>query len=51
MPKEIHINQIREFLKKYYDNYCMTIFEEAVTFNKNFVKHNPKSILYKENSD
>ena len=51
MPKEIHINQVREFLKKYYDNYCMTIFEEAVTFNKNFVKQNPKFIIYKENSD
>ena len=51
MPKEIHINKIREYFKKYYDNYCTTAFEEAITFNKKFVKNNPKSAFYKENTD
>ena len=50
-PKEIHINQIINFIKKYYDNDCLSIFEDAVSFNRDFVKNNPKKILYKENSD
>ena len=50
-PKEIHINQIKKFFSKYYTKDCLNIFEEAVTFNRNFVKLNPKSIIYKYNSD
>ena len=49
-PKEIHINLFNKFIKKYYDNECF-IFEEAITFNKNFVKNNPKKIIYKVNID
>ena len=45
-PKEEHINQIRKFFRKYYDNDCQTMFEETVNFNRNFVKKNPKRIIY-----
>ena len=50
-PKEIHINQLRNFFKKYYDEDCLIMFEEAVSFNRKFVKKNPKSIIYKDSSD
>ncbi len=50
-PKEIHIKLLSNFFKKYYDQECLLIFEEAVTFNRNFVKKNPKHVLYKSNSD
>ena len=50
-PKEAHINQIRIFFKKYYDNKCLIMFEETVSFNRNFVKKNPKAVIYKYNSD
>lgn len=50
-PKEIHINQMRNYFKKYYSKDCITIFEEAINFNRNFVKLYPKSIIYKYNSD
>ena len=32
-PEEEHINLMREFIKNYYDNNCLTIFDEAVKFN------------------
>ena len=51
LPKEIHINQLRNFFKKYYDGDCLIMFEEAVSFNRKFVKKNPKSLIYKYNSD
>lgn len=50
-PKESHIIQMRKFFKKYYDKECLIMFEEAVSFNRNFVKRNPKNIIYKYNSD
>ena len=50
-PKEIYINSLRNHFKKYYDEECLNIFEEAVNFNRKFVKNNPKNFLYKENSD
>ena len=50
-PKEIHIKQFSNFFKKYYDEECLIMFEEAVIFNRNFVKNNPKNILYKVTSD
>ena len=50
-PKEIHIKQLRNYFKKYYDEDCLIMFEEAVTFNRNFVKNNPKFVIYKYNSD
>ena len=51
LPKELHINQIRNFFAKYYDNECLMIFVEAMTFNKKFVKNNPKNIFYNFTSD
>ena len=50
-PKEIHIKLLTNFIKKYYDEECFIMFEEAVTFNRNFVKMNPKHVIYKINSD
>ena len=50
-PKEIYINSLRKHFKRYYDNDCLNMFEEAVNFNRKFVKNNPKYNLYKENSD
>jgi len=50
-PKEIHIKQFTKFIKKYYDAECLTMFEEAVTFNRNFVKRNPKHVIYNYTSD
>ena len=46
-PKEEHIKLIRHFIKKYFDNECLIIFEEAVKFNRKFVKNNPKEDFYK----
>ena len=46
-PSEIHIELMRNFIKKHYDNNCLIIFEEAVKFNREFVKNNPKkTFLY-----
>lgn len=50
-PKELHINSLRKYFSKYYDKDCITMFEEAVSFNREFVKNNPKFQLYKYNSD
>jgi predicted O-methyltransferase YrrM len=41
VPNEIDIYYIREIFSKYYDNECRTIFEEAYSFNKEFVKNYP----------
>jgi hypothetical protein len=41
-PNEEHICLFRKFVKKYYDNECLEIFEEAVEFNRGFIKNNPK---------
>ena len=50
-PKEKHIIQIRKFFKKYYDEDCLTMFEEASSFNKLFVKNNPAKLIYGFTSD
>ena len=50
-PKETHINQIRNFIKKYYDNVCLNMFEEAVSFNSYFVKKFPMKVLYDYTKD
>ena len=50
-PKENHINQIRKHFKKYYDKDCLFMFEETIRFNRNFVKLNPKELIYRYNSD
>ena len=50
-PKEIHIKTIKNLFQKYYDDKCLKMFEEAVNFNRAFVKKFPKFQLYKTNSD
>ena len=50
-PKEIYIELARNLFKKYYNKDCLIIFEEAVLFNRNFVRNNPMENLYKFNSD
>ena len=48
-PKEDFIIEMRKFIKKYYDEDCLNIFNEAVDFNRNFVKENPKKNIYNDN--
>lgn len=51
-PKEIYINIIRDLFAKYYDNNCLIMFDEAVKFNRKFVKNNKLANTYfKFNSD
>ena len=50
-PKEKYIQEMYEYFKKYYDSDCLNIFNEAVNFNRIFVKDNPKTNLYKYNSN
>jgi len=50
-PKEIYINSLKKHFKKYYDKECLFMFNEAVVFNREFVKNNPKKAFYKINSD
>lgn len=50
-PKEIHIKLMRKFFNNYYNNRCLTIFEEAINFNRIFVKRNPRYIYYRYTAD
>jgi len=50
-PKEIHIKLMRKFFKNYYDKRCLKIFEEAISFNRIFVKRNPRYVYYKYTAD
>ena len=50
-PKEKHISQLLNNFSKYYDNDCLSMFNDTVKFNRNFIKKNPKKILYRENID
>ena len=50
-PKKVHIEEMKKYFKKYYDDNCLTMFEEATSFNKHFVRRNRKEIIYKYNSD
>ena len=50
-PKEEHIKEMIEYFKNYYDRDCLEMFNEAVNFNRKFVKKNPKKNLYNYNSD
>ena len=50
-PKEIHIKQMRNFIKKYYDNECLIMFDEATEFNRRFVKNNPAQLIFNFTSD
>jgi len=49
-PKEEYIQGIYEYLKKYYDNDCLTMYNETVKFNRKFLRYNPKHNLYGYNS-
>ena len=49
-PKEEYIQGIYEYLKKYYDNDCLTMYNETVEFNRKFLRYNPKHNLYGYNS-
>ena len=44
--EENHIKLIRNLIKKFYDKDCSIIFEEAIKFNRKFVKNNPVKIRY-----
>ena len=48
-PKEKYIQQMYKYFKKYYDNDCLSIFNETVDFNRNFVKKNSIKNLYNYN--
>ena len=50
-PKEIHINQIYKYFQKHYDKECLIMFIETITFNKVFVKLNPKYVIYNYTKD
>ena len=50
-PKENHITLIMEYLKKYYDNECLLMFNETVEFNRQFVKRNPMRVIYPYTKD
>ena len=51
-PKEIYIKITRDLFTAYYDKNCLQIFDEAVEFNRKFVKKNKiKNIHYNFNSD
>ena len=50
-PKEEYIQEIYEYLRKYYDDDCLNIFNETVNFNRIFVKKNPIKNIYKYNSN
>ena len=41
-PQEEHTELMKKFIKRFYDDNCLTIFEEAVKFNRVLVKNNPK---------
>ena len=45
-PSEKNIEDTIKFFEKYYDTYCLTIFQESVKFNRQFVKDNPKENFY-----
>lgn len=50
-PKENHIKIVKTLFNKYYDNTSLTILNEAIEFNRKFVKNNPMKNLYRDNSD
>lgn len=50
-PKEAHMTQIKNFLKKYYDEQCLIMFEQTSSFNKDFVRKYPMNLIYRFTSD
>ena len=51
-PKEIYITITRDLFTAYYDKNCLQIFDEAVEFNRKFLKKNQKkNIHYNFNSN
>lgn len=45
-PKSEHIELMRHLFKKYYDDLCLKMFEEIISFEKDFVKNNPVTPYY-----
>jgi hypothetical protein len=39
-PKEKYIKTIKNFFRKYYDDFCFIVLEETIKFNRQFVKDN-----------
>ena len=50
-PEEKHIDLIRKLIKIYYDNDCLVMFEEALKFNRKFLRNNPLNINTVYNSE
>ena len=50
-PKESHMNQIKNFFKKYYDEQCLIMFDQTSSFNKDFVRKYPMNLIYRFTSD
>ena len=51
LPKQEHLGIIRELFKKYYDEDCQMMFEEAIDFNAKFTKKYPMWIEYNKTKD
>jgi len=45
-PKEEHIKIIKNFFRTHHDNFCNTVLEETIEFNRQFVKDNYKEDYY-----
>lgn len=45
-PSEKNIKDIITFFEKYYDKDCLTILNESIEFNRQFLKDNPKEDFY-----
>ena len=45
-PPKNQIKTILKYFKKYYDKQCYTILKETISFNRIFVKNNPKENFY-----
>ena len=43
---EKYINLMRDFVKKYYDEICLSMYNIAIEFNRNLVKNNPLINFY-----
>ena len=45
-PLEEHIKIIFKYFEKYYDEVCLTILNETIRFNRQFIRDNPKEDFY-----
>ena len=44
--EEEHITLIQKHFEKYCDDFCITVLNETINFNRQFVKDNPKENFY-----